>query len=123
MFKFNQNYFIAFSLLLFTEIFIALYVNDSFIRPYFGDYLVVILIYCFVMSILVFSKWKTAFYVLFFAFVVEFLQYLDCIKELGLQNNKFAKIIIGTSFSWHDVLCYILGYFTIVGFEILKKSK
>lgn len=123
MVQFNRNYFLAFCLLLFTEVFIALYVNDTFIRPYFGDYLVVLLIYCFVLSFLVYSKWKIAFCVLLFAFTVEFLQYLDCITLLGLQDNKLARVVIGTSFSWHDVLSYVFGYLTIVGFEYYTTRK
>jgi hypothetical protein len=123
MFKFNRYYFLGFIALLLIEIFIALYVNDNFIRPYFGDYLVVILIYCFLMSFLAFSKWKIAFYVLLFAFAVEFLQYIDFITFLGLHDNKLARVVIGTSFAWHDMLAYFFGYLSIVGFEYFAKRK
>lgn len=114
MIQFNRKYFLLFCLLFLTEVLIALYMNDSFIRPYFGDYLVVILIYCFLKSFLSFSKYKVAFFVLLFAFTVEFLQYLDCITFLGLQDYKIARIVLGTSFSWHDMLAYFFGYLSIV---------
>lgn len=41
-------YAIAFVLLLVTEVLIALFVRDRFIRPYGGDILVTVLICCFV---------------------------------------------------------------------------
>jgi hypothetical protein len=46
IFRFNRTYGILTLLLLVTEIVIALYVHDAIIRPYIGDLLVVILIYC-----------------------------------------------------------------------------
>lgn len=38
----------VFILLLFVEIMIALYVHDSFVRPYLGDVLAVVVVYCFI---------------------------------------------------------------------------
>lgn len=40
-------YAICFLLLFLTEVYIALYVHDDFIRPYIGDMLVTMLICCF----------------------------------------------------------------------------
>lgn len=117
MFKFNRHYFSAFCILFLLEVMIALYINDDFIRPYFGDYLVVILIYCFLKSFSSFSKYNVAFFVLLFAFTVELLQYLDCITFLGLQDYKIARIVLGTSFSWHDMIAYFFGYLSIVLIE------
>ena len=47
---FNQKYFYLTVVLFLIEVFIALFINDQFIRPFVGDVLVVILIYCFVKS-------------------------------------------------------------------------
>ncbi len=47
LFKFHRKYFFSTLLLFATEIFIAAYLHDAVIRPYGGDFLVVILIYCF----------------------------------------------------------------------------
>lgn len=41
-------YIISFLVIFCIEVFIALYVRDSFIRPYMGDALVVVLVYSFV---------------------------------------------------------------------------
>ena len=46
--KLRIIYAIAFVLLFLTEVYIGLYVRDRFIRPYFGDVLVVILLGCLV---------------------------------------------------------------------------
>jgi len=44
--QFHLKYFIATVLLFFVEAVIARYMHDSFIRPFGGDFLVVILMYC-----------------------------------------------------------------------------
>ena len=109
MITFNKNYF-GFAVLIFcVEIMIALFVNDTFVRPYLGDVLVVILIYCFLKSFLKLSVLTTAVFVLFFAFSVEFLQFLNIVEKLHLENTKIARTVIGTSFSWIDLLTYIIG--------------
>ena len=123
-FIFNKKYFLLFTLLFITEVLIALYITDSFIRPYFGDYLVVFLVYCFVMSFVKANKYKMALAVLVFAFTVEFLQYIDFVTVVGLQKSRLARTVIGTSFAIEDLLLYFLGYLTIIFLEkYFSKSK
>ncbi len=117
---FKRNYFLATITLFVIEVLIACFLNDNFIRPYFGDVLVVILIYCFIMTFLNFSYWVVALFVLLFAFFVETLQYLNFIELLGLQNNKVARAIIGTSFSWKDMLCYTVGILIVIIIERIR---
>ncbi len=109
MITFNKKYFSIAILLFIVEILIALYVHDEIIRPYIGDVLVVILIYCFIKSFLRLPVLPVAVFVLLFSFSVEFLQYLQIVEKLGLQNSKIARTVIGTSFAWIDILCYIVG--------------
>lgn len=109
MIIFKKQYFILAVLLFIIEVLIALFVHDTIIRPYIGDLLVVILIYCFLKSFLNISVLTAAVSVLSFSFVVEMMQYFKIVEVLGLQNNKVAKIIIGTSFAWIDLLVYVLG--------------
>jgi hypothetical protein len=109
MLTFKKNYFLLTVLLFITEVLIALYVHDTIIRPYGGDVLVVILIYCFIRT---FFKWPVvpvAIGTLLFAFLVETLQYFKIIEILGLQDSAFFRIVIGTSFAWMDMLTYIIG--------------
>lgn len=113
-FTFNPDYFILTILLFAVEVLIALYVHDTIIRPYIGDLLVVILIYCFVKSFFYFSVLKTAIGVLIFSYGIETLQYLKFVEILGLQHSKAANTIIGNSFAWIDLVAYTGGFVTIL---------
>jgi hypothetical protein len=124
MFQFNRNYFAITILLFLLEIAIAFYVHDNFIRPYFGDFLVVILLYCFLKSFVKVSVWVAAALVLVFSFAIETAQYFNLVKKLGLQHSKIAKIVLGNSFAWMDLLSYTLGILAVISMEkILFKTK
>lgn len=116
-FTFKTGYFLWAILILGIEVLIALYVHDAIIRPYIGDVLVVILLYCFVKSILNISVLKAALSVFIFAYAIEMLQYFKIVNKLGLQDVTFARIIIGTDFSWIDMLAYTLGIAMVLGIE------
>lgn len=109
MLQFNWRYFIIATLLFIVEVLIAMFVHDQFIRPYVGDFLVVILVYCFVKSFLNTPLLPTAIAVLVFSFAIEVLQYLDIVNKIGLGHSSFAKTVIGTSFEWLDLIAYTLG--------------
>lgn len=121
--KFNATYFRLASLIFTIEILIALYVHDTIIRPYIGDVLVVILIYCFIKSFLDIKVIPTAVFVLLFSFTIEFLQYLNIVEKLGLQNSKIARTVIGTSFSWMDILTYIVGISIVISVEYFGRKE
>ena len=120
MFVFRKNYFLLTIILLFTEICIAVFINDRFIRPYLGDFLVVILLYCFVRSFFNVPVNQTAIGVLIFAFVIEGLQYIQLVNILGLQDSKLANVVLGNSFSWMDMLTYVLGIALVMAYEIVN---
>lgn len=109
MLKFSKIYFGLTVLLFVVEVLIALFVHDNFIRPYVGDVLVVILIYCFVKSFLDLPEFILAIAVLLFAFAIECLQYIKIINVLGLEKSELMRTIIGTSFAWLDMLAYMVG--------------
>lgn len=117
--RFNKTYFLLFILIFIIEVLIALYVHDDFIRPYFGDVLVVILIYCFVKAFVNIRTLPLAIGVLLFSFVVETLQYFRFIELIGLQDVKLARVVIGTSFAWMDIWCYVAGFIVILIAEYL----
>jgi hypothetical protein len=121
--KFNKIYFSLAVLLFAIEVLIALFAHDDIIRPYVGDVLVVILIYCFVKSFFDTPVLKTALFVLLFAFTVEGLQYLNIVNRLGLKDSKVAAVIIGSSFSWIDIVTYIIGIGFVLFFEKIVRSK
>lgn len=103
-------YIAGFVLLLIVEILIALFVHGGFVRFYLGDVIVVWVVYCFVKIFLVkANNYLTAVGVMIFAFVVEFLQYINIVDILGLGNITFFRVLIGTSFSVIDLVCYSAG--------------
>ncbi|MDR0799216.1 MAG: DUF2809 domain-containing protein [Dysgonamonadaceae bacterium] len=91
------------------ELLIALYVHDTIIRPYIGDVLVTILVYVCVRIVFPYGIRLLPLYVFIFACGIEFIQYLQIIEVLGLSGNVIARTVIGTSFSWIDILCYGAG--------------
>lgn len=123
MLKFNKFYFLTFILLFITEVFIAAFLNDPIIRPYIGDLLVVILMYCFIKALFKVRILPTAIGVLFFAYLVEWSQYLQLIKVLGWQRYRLAHLVLGNSFEWIDMIAYTLGFFVILLVEKFIRGK
>lgn len=108
--KKRLKYITGFVTLLIVEILIALFVHDGFIRFYLGDVIVVWVVYCFIKIMLPeINSYLTSVSVMLFAFIVEFLQYINIVDILGLGNIKFFRVLIGTSFSTVDLLCYACG--------------
>lgn len=123
MYTFNKYYLrIAISLFI-VEILIALYARDQIIRPYGGDFLVVILIYCTIKSFTTTDYKIIALITLIFSFLIEFSQYFHLINLLGLQNSKIIRIIIGDYFAWTDILAYSLGILTVFCVEYRINDK
>ena len=117
MLTFKKNYFLLAVLLFIVEVLIAVYVRDSIIRPYGGDFLVVILIYCFARAFWNARVRTVAVSVLIFSYIIEFLQYFKFVKLLGLGKSKIANIVLGNSFAWSDIVAYTLGIATVLFVE------
>ncbi len=117
------NYFLAFVILFAIEVFIALFVQDKFIRPYIGDVLVVILIYTAVRVIFPYKIKLLALYIFLFASFIEILQLINIVKILGFENNKILSIAIGSVFDIKDMLCYAVGSLLLIIFELKIKRK
>lgn len=112
-------YGVATLILLFLEIFIALYVHDDFIRPYIGDMIVVILIYTFVRIWLPEKVRLLSLYVFIFAVFAELLQYFRIVEMLGLEDNRLMRIVIGSVFDIKDILCYLVGCVILAAYEVV----
>ena len=102
-------YFLLFLLLLGVEIAIASYLKMGFIRAYLGDFLVVILLYCLLMSTLKPSVKTGLVLTLAIAFAIELLQLVDLIRFFSQEYKQLATLILGSQFSWLDLLMYMLG--------------
>lgn len=106
----------AFVVLLGVEVLIALFVHDRFVRPYLGDVLAVITVYCGARIIFVnkprfLSVWVTA-----LAFAVELLQLTDISEHVG----RVLAVILGSTFDVRDLLCYAAGGIIAAAWDILK---
>ena len=117
MVSFHRKYFLLAILLFVVEVLIALYLNDAIIRPYGGDFLVVILIYGFVIAFLNAPVKTVALSVLLISYIIEVLQHFKFVKLLGLQDSKLATVVLGNSFAWTDLLAYSLGIAFVVWME------
>jgi hypothetical protein len=106
---FNPRYCCWTLFLLMVEILIGTFVRDSFVRPFIGDVLVVILIYCLVKTFWKVRVRVAALSVLAFACAIEVLQYFKLVNLLGWQQHKLLVIILGATFDWHDILAYAIG--------------
>lgn len=107
----------AFLILLAAEVCIALFVHDSFVRPYLGDVLAVVTVYC--GARIVFPqrlRWLSA-AVLALAVCVELVQLTDFSSLFG--EGSFMAVLLGSTFDPHDLLCYAIGGIVCVVCDIL----
>ncbi len=122
-FQFNKTYFLFAFLLLVTEAFIAIYFKTGFIRHTFGDYLCVILLYCFFKSFIKGFHVSIALIVLAIAFCIELLQLTNYLELFGLNNNDVAKLFLGSTFEVTDLVAYSLGIISVLILEKKLKYK
>jgi hypothetical protein len=122
MINFNKIYFLIALLILLIEVLIGLYMRDTLIRPYGGDFLVVILLYCIVKSFADTPVFITAIGVLLFAYVVEISQHFQLVQLLGFGNSRLAVMLMGTSFSFTDMMVYTMGIFLVIVTENIRLS-
>jgi hypothetical protein len=119
---FRAGYFVAASALFGCEVLIALYIKDGFIRFCFGDFLVVILIYCIARTFLTVTTLIAAFGTLLLAFVVEFTQYFHLIDHLRLQDSTVATLVLGNTFESRDLIAYTAGIVAVLVTEHFIRS-
>lgn len=119
----KKHYLVLTFLFLIVEIIIAMFFHDRFIRPIFGDYLIVFLVYCGLKTVVNLKPVTAVISTVLFAYVVEILQYIHITKILGITPNLATRLILGSSFEWTDMLAYTLGGLTIYYLEYYVCSK
>jgi hypothetical protein len=123
MIRFNKIYFTFFLVLFLIEILIAKYAT-GFLRHTIGDYLAVMFVYTFIKSIFKISIEKAILITFSIAYIIEFLQLTDLQKMYPSEYTTTFKMILGTSFSFGDLVAYTLGVITIYLIEnYLRKVK
>lgn len=123
---FNLKYFFLTIVIFIIEVCIALFIEDSIIRPFVGDVLVVALLYCFFRIFLNAAAWKVALSVFLFACIIEVLQYFDYVARLGLEDNRVLSIMMGRTFAFEDFVAYFTGFLLIILseqiFDLISKN-
>lgn len=109
--------------LLCLEVFIAAFVHDRFVRPYVGDLLAVVFLYCLVKSVAPVPSGPAILGVLLFAYAIEISQYFHLAAHLGVQHMRLALVVLGSHFSWVDMLMYTLGAALLAGTEWLLAQR
>lgn len=106
-------YLIAFILLFCVEFAIATYLKGGFIRGYLGDLLVVILVYAGLMTVSNLSVKAGLLTTGIIALSIEVLQLIDLTQYFEGSAKKVATLILGSHFSWLDLLMYTLGILVV----------
>lgn len=114
---FKKTYFVLFIILLLIEVCIAYFLKTGFIRHTFGDFLVVILLYCLLKSFINIKPITMAIIVLFISFTIEFLQLTPFLEWLNLHDNTLAKTVLGSTFHISDLVAYTLGIIAVLIIE------
>lgn len=104
----RAGYALAAVILLVCEILIALYVRDDFLRPYGGDILVTVLLCCLLRAVSPTRIPYLPLWVFLFAAAVELAQALG-IASLIPPGWTVVRVIVGSSFSAWDLVCYAVG--------------
>jgi hypothetical protein len=121
-FRIDRTYLALACLIFIIEAIIARYVHDGLIRPFAGDVLVVILIYCFIRSLFDIPVLAAASATLAFSFLIEFLQSQNLVARLGWERSAIARAVLGTSFSWIDIAMYIGGVCIVLMVEFNRRK-
>ncbi len=122
-FYFNRKYLTLALLLFAVEIYIAMFVNDQFVRPFVGDVLAVWLVYAVASIFIKADARKIAGGAFVFACAVEILQYFDYVKLLGLENNRALSVLLGRTFELFDFVAYFIGFLTILLIEKISRRR
>ncbi|MBS1607064.1 MAG: DUF2809 domain-containing protein [Bacteroidetes bacterium] len=117
MYRFSISYFLVMLVLFAIEGFIGARMHDAIIRPYGGDFLCVIWLYCLIRAFVDWPVWKVATGVLLFAYAVETTQYFGLANRLGFRGPSLMRTLLGSYFTWTDIFCYTLGILTVISME------
>ena len=105
-----------------TELAIACFVRDDFVRPYVGDTLAVILLYAAVLAVLDRPRAPVALFALAVACAIELGQALRLWARLGLEDNTVARVVLGTFYDPRDLLAYAAALPVIALYERLNHT-
>ena len=102
------------------EVLIALFVHDGLIRPYIGDVLAVVLVYCALRAITPLRLLSAIILTLAIALAIELAQLFNLLDALGLRSNSIAATVLGGSFDWLDLAAYAVGALAVAAVELAR---
>ncbi|AMR26219.1 hypothetical protein A0257_03335 [Hymenobacter psoromatis] len=117
---FHSRYFLLAAGLLAVEIGIASFAHDRFVRPYGGDFLATILLYCLLKSGWSAPAGRVAAVALLVSYAIEVAQLAHLLRWLGWQHSPVARLVLGSQFEWGDLLAYTLGAAVVLGLEYAR---
>ena len=109
--------------ILIIEVLIALFVRDAFVRPYVGDVLAVMLVYCGLRAVFPVGSWMALGLSLGIAFAIEVGQLFNFVDRLGLGGSQVARVVLGTGFEPMDFVAYAAGGAIAVVADLLLKAR
>ncbi|QFT38408.1 MULTISPECIES: DUF2809 domain-containing protein [unclassified Vibrio] len=107
--RFSKHYALVSLMMFVVLVFIAGYVRDSFIRPTFGDVLVVVWLYYTIASVIRINPKVLAMLVVGIATLVELSQYFQLAQWLGIEPSSLLYVVLGATFDWKDSVAYGVG--------------
>lgn len=100
------------------EVFIAVKLRAyPCIRGSLGDFLVVILLFVAAKAVWPLEGKRLALQVFAFACVIETAQFFRLADLLGFPRGSIPSIVLGTTFSWEDIIMYGLGCLVAAGLD------
>ena len=120
MLRFHLSYFLVALALVGLDLLVINHVHDAVIRPYGGDFIWGIFLFCLVRSFLKLPVGPLVLGVFVFCCFEEVLQYFHFADWLGFTQPSLMRTLIGTTFSWVEILIYGLGLGVV--FVLEKKS-
>lgn len=121
--RFNKYYALLAILLFGVELVIAIWIHDTLIRPFVGDILVVMLLFCLLRAVIQINNQHLILAVLIFSYAVEIGQYFQLAQWLGLAQYTIARIVIGSTFDGMDLVAYTLGALLLSATHIIAGKK
>lgn len=115
------GYALACLLLLAIEVLIARFVHDSVVRPFVGDVLAVIVLYCGARAVTPLPLRAAALAAFACGCVVEILQGFAIADRLHLTGA--LRILVGSTFDWLDFVAYGCGLALILWGERARAAR
>lgn len=106
--RFDKRSFVTAIIIFVLLVFIAVYTR-GFVRGFIGDILVMFFMYYSVLTLFRVNKTILLLLLFLFSIGIEIGQYFEVVKVLGLEGNKIASTVIGTTFDIKDIIAYAIG--------------